>query len=50
MKKHEEKIFLNVWIRYSRKIEAAGVKKKYNPAIRFYEIRYALKSESTGVR
>ena len=27
MKKYEEKIFLNVWIRDSRKIEAARVKK-----------------------
>ena len=39
MKKYEEENFLNV----SHKIEAARVKKKYNPAIRFYEIRYACK-------
>ena len=48
---------MNVWIRDSRTIEAARVKKKYNPAIKCYEIRYAckhggrkFKSESTGVR
>ena len=42
-KKYEEENFLNVWLRDSRKIETARVKKKSNPAIRFYEIRYACK-------
>ena len=57
MKKYEEENFLNVWIRDSRTIEAARVKKEYNPVIKFYEIRYAckhggrkFKSESTGAR
>ena len=57
MKKYEEENFVNVWIRDSRKIEFARVKKEYNPAIKFYEIRYAckhggrkFKSESIGAR
>ena len=57
MKKYEVENFVNVWIRDSRTIEAARVKKEYNPAIKFYEIRYAckhggrkFKSESTGTR
>ena len=57
MKKYEKENFVNVWIRDSRTIEAARVKKKCNPAIEFYEIRYAckhggrkFKSESTGER
>ena len=33
MKKYEEESFLNVWMRDSRKIEAARVKKRCNPAI-----------------
>ena len=40
MKKYEEENFLDVGIRDQHKIEAASVK-KYNPAKRFYEIRYA---------
>ena len=43
MKKYQEEHFLNVRIRDSRKTEAARVKKIYNTAIRFYEIRYACK-------
>ena len=42
---------------FLRKSEAARVKKNYNPAIKFYEVRYAcyqwgrnFKSESTGER
>ena len=57
MKKYEEENFVNVWIRDSCTTEVARVKKKYNPAVKFYEIRYAckhggrkFKSESTGVR
>ena len=59
MKKYEEEAFVNVWIRDSRIMEAARVKKYIdrNPVIKFYEIRYAckhggrkVKSESTGVR
>ena len=57
MKKYEEENFVNVGIRDSRTIEAARVKKNYNPAIKFYETRYACKhggrkfrSESTGLR
>ena len=42
MKKYEEENFLDVGIRDRHKIEAARVK-KYNPAIRFYGIRYAFK-------
>ena len=30
LKKYEEENFVNVWIRDSRSIEAAGVKKNYN--------------------
>ena len=48
---------MNVLIRDSHAIEAARMKEIYNPAIKFYEIRYAckhggrkFKSESTGVR
>ena len=48
------KIFVNVLIRDSHAIEAARMKEIYNPAIKFYEIRYAckhggrkFKSEST---
>ena len=55
MKKYEEENFVSLWIRDSCTIEAAKVKKIYNPAIKFYEIRYAykhggrkFKSESTG--
>ena len=51
------KIFVNVLIRDSHAIEAARMKEIYNPAIKFYEIRYAckhggrkFKSKSTGVR
>ena len=43
MKKYEWENFLNVWMRDLRKIEAARVKKIYNPAIKFYETRYACK-------
>ena len=57
MKKYEEENFVNLWVRDSRTIEAARVKKNYNPAIKFYEVRYAckhggrkFKSESTGER
>ena len=42
MKKYEEENFLGVGIRDRHKIEAARVK-KYNPAIRFYEVRYGCK-------
>ena len=38
MKKYGEENFVNVWITDSRTIEAARVKKKYNSAIKFYEI------------
>ena len=42
MKKYEEEKFVNLWVRDSpRTIEAARVKKNYNPAIKFYEVRYA---------
>ena len=57
MKKYEEDNFVKLWIRDSRTIEAARVKKRFNPGIKFYEIRYAckhggrkFKSGSTGVR
>ena len=57
VEKFEEENFVSLWIRDSHTIEAAKVKKIYNPAITFYEIRYAckhggrkFKSESTGVR
>ena len=57
MKKCEKENFVNLWVRDSRAIEAARVKKNYNPAIKFYEVRYAckhggrnFKSESTGER
>ena len=57
MKKYEEENFVDVWITDSRTIEAARVKKKFNPTIKFYEIRYAckhwgskFKSETTGVK
>ena len=57
MKKYEEENFVNLWVRDSRTIEAARVKKNYNPAIKFYEVIYAckhggrkFKSESTGER
>ena len=43
MKKYEEENFVNLWVRDSRTIEAATVKKNYNPAIKFYEVRYACK-------
>ena len=36
MKKYEEENFVNLWVRDSRTIEAARVKKNYNPAIKFY--------------
>ena len=42
MKKYEKEKSWNAWMRDSRKTEAARVK-KYNPAIRFCEIRYACK-------
>ena len=35
MKKYEEENFVNLWVRDSRTIEAARVKKNYNPAIKF---------------
>ena len=41
MKKYEEENFVSLWIRDSHTIEATRIKKKYNPAIKFYEIRYA---------
>ena len=57
MKKYEEENFVNLWVRDSRTIEAARVKKNYNPAIKFYEVRCAckhggkkFKSERTGER
>ena len=57
MKKYEEENFVNLWVRDSRIIEAARVKKNYNLAIKFFEVRYAckyggrnFKSESTGER
>ena len=37
MKKYEEENFVSLWVRDSRTIEAARVKKSYNPAIKFYE-------------
>ena len=43
MKKYGEENFVNLWVRDSRTIEAARVKKNYNPAIKFYEVRYACK-------
>ena len=58
MKQCEEENFVNVWIRDSRTINrSCKSKKNYNPAIKFYEVRYAcknrgrkFKSESTGER
>ena len=57
MKKYEEENFVNLWVRDSRTIEAARVKKNYNLVTQFYEVRYAykhggrnFKSESTGER
>ena len=55
-KKYEEENFVNVWIRRKLQLKLQEWKKKKNPAIKFYEIRYAykhggrkFKSESTGV-
>ena len=57
MRKCEKENFVNLWVRDSRAIEAARVKKNYNPAIQLYEVRYAckhgrknFKSESPGER
>ena len=41
MRKYEKENFVNLWVRDSRAIEAARVKKDYNPAIQLYEVRYA---------
>lgn len=52
---YELENYVNLWVKSSRTIEAAHLKKHLYPAIRYYAIKYAcihggrkLKSESTG--
>ena len=54
---YEQENYVNLWVRSSRTIEAAHLKKHLDSAIRYYEIKYAcihggkkFKSESTGAR
>ena len=54
---YERQNYVNPWVRSSRAIGATHLKKHLDPAIRYYEIKYAcihggrkFKSESTGAR